>query len=319
MDPKDRLTGIKALTHPYFDDVRFKDDEFYKITEGDDLSELENREVTRPIQSSQGLVNKLSRPSFDGRHRNINSRAGVTAYSGFESSMKEFPFKKKKKKGNKARKLDSIYGKKSLYDIKNVSIAQFTEKSSTFGKQKHSNGTLRNKEFLNIYGNEEMTNTQYTSRNDEANVSSSFINNNNKKKGHLYKGISNSKSTVGAAFPTQLSTHKLNDSHEYNYDISTPISNSILRTSPFNPEQIGNIGNNHNSKETFHNNIIMEDEKEVNYSSSNYSSRKKTERSKERNEGENLRHTESTQLLNEEQKEKSFNKDLIMQMKEKIK
>ena len=93
MNPKDRLTGIKVLTHPYFDDVRFKDDEFYKITEGDDLSEIENREVTRPIQSSKGPIDKLPRPSFNERHRNANSRAGVTAYSGFDSSTKDFPFK----------------------------------------------------------------------------------------------------------------------------------------------------------------------------------------------------------------------------------
>lgn len=229
--------------------------------------------------------------------------------------QKIFLLNKKKKKGNKARKLDIIYGKKSLYEIKNVSVAQFTEKSNTFGKHKYSNGTQRNKEFLSIYGNGEMANTQYTSRNDESSINNSFAN--SKKTSQLYKCISNSKSTVGAAFHTQLSTQNLNESHEYNYDISTPISNSILKTSPFKTDLIANIGNHHMSKDTIHNNIIVEDEKEVNYSSSNYSSHRKKDLSKEKIK--NNLHAESEQILHDRQKERSFNKDLITKMKEKIK
>lgn len=324
MDPSKRLVGIKALTHPYFDEIRFKDDEFYKITEGEDLDSVRNNEVTRPIQSSQGPADLAKKPVFEEKNKNINLRGGATAYSGFDSSMlRDIPPKRKKdmasylKDKSSSKKLDSIYGKRSLYDFKNVSVTQFSEKSNSFGKPKFSNGTIRNKDILNIYGNGDMSNTQYTSRNDEANVSNTFLK--SKKKAVLYKGITNSKSTVGGVFPTQLTSSKLMDSHEYNYDISTPMSNSILKSSsPFQNDFMG--GNtNHPSREDLHNNIIVEDEKEMGYSTSNHSTnRKQTNRSRDRNENITRLHTDTTQFLNDRQKDKSFSKDLIMQMKDKI-
>lgn len=316
MNPSERLKGIKALTHPYFDEIRFKDDEFYKITEGEDLEDISNREATRPIQSSQGPADKITGPTFEERHKNLHSRAGVTAYSGFDNStIKDMPPKRKSKKINKTKKMDLIYGKKTLYDFKNVSVTQFNDKAHSFGKHKYSNGTIRNKDVLNIYGNGDMANTQYTSRNDEANISNTFLKGN--KKGALYKGISNSKSTVGGAFPTQLTHHKLIDSHEYNYDISTPISGSVMRSSPFQAELLGNT-QNHQSRESLHNNIIVEDDKEINYSTSNHSTHRKSNRSRDRSDLHERLNTDTTQILNERNKDKSFSKDLIMQMKEKI-
>jgi serine/threonine protein kinase len=118
MNPKERLVGIKALTHPYFDDIRFKDEEFFKIADPNDLIEISNREVTRPIQSSQGYPNKINAPVLEDKNRNLNSRAGTTAYSGFDSSMKDIAIKRKNKKGSKSKKMDLIYGKKTLYDVK---------------------------------------------------------------------------------------------------------------------------------------------------------------------------------------------------------
>lgn len=296
MDPKDRLVGIKALTHPYFDDIRFKDSEFLKITEGEDLDEISNRDASRPIQSSHGAVTKPVIPAFEEKNRVVNSRAGITAYSGFDSSMKDLPIKRRSKKaGSKTKKINSIYGKK------------------------YSNGTIRSKDILNIYGNGEMSNTQYTSRNDEASASNTFMK--AKKKSHVYKGIINSKSTASGAFPTQLTGHKLMESHEYNYDISTPMSNSILKTSPFKMDMVATHNNgshNHQSRESLHNNIIVEDDKEINYSTSNHSTNRKSDRSRDRSEGRV--HTDGgLQMFNERNKEKSFSKDLILQMKEKIK
>lgn len=200
-----------------------------------------------------------------------------------------------------------------MYEFKNVTVAQFNEKSHSFGKPKYSNGFLRNKEILSIYGNGEMTNTQYTSRNEEASASNTFIK--TKKKTSMYKGIPNSRSTVGNAFPTQLTSHKLMESHEYNYDISTPISGSIMKSSPFKAELVN--GKNVQSRENFHNNIILEDDKEINYSTSNHSTNRKTGRSSDRVEQNERLHTDN-QFVNDRHKEKSFSKDLIMQMKEKI-
>lgn len=89
MDPNERLIGIKALTHPYFDEIRFKDEEFFKLTEGD---EYRITEVTRPIQSSQGTINKIDKHDFEEKNINRNLRAGVTVYSGFSnSSVKHIP------------------------------------------------------------------------------------------------------------------------------------------------------------------------------------------------------------------------------------
>lgn len=103
MNPKDRLIGLKALMHPYFDDIRFKDAEFYKIADKNELDLLQNKEVTRPIQSSQGPADNIVGPALEEKHRNMNSRAGTTAYSGFDSSMKDIPLKRKSKKHNKSK------------------------------------------------------------------------------------------------------------------------------------------------------------------------------------------------------------------------
>jgi hypothetical protein len=298
MDPKERLTGIKALTHSYFDDIRFKDEEFFKIAQGD-LNDISNRDVTRPIQSSQGYVAKVIVPVFDEKHRQLNSRAGITAYSGFEGSMKEFSIKAKNKKSSKSKKMDALYGKKSLYDIKNVSVAQFTEKGS-FGKHKYSNGTIRNRDILNIYGNGEMANTQYTSRNDEANISNTFLK--SKKTNQFYKGASDSR--------------KLIETHDSHYEVSTP--NAYIKVPHFKADLVGSNGNNVDSRESLHNNIIVEDEKEINYSTSNHSSKRKSDMSRDRIEFHERMHTENGQNFNERDKDKSFSKDLIMQMKEKI-
>jgi serine/threonine protein kinase len=103
MSPKDRISGLKALTHPYFDEIRFKDAEFYKIIDKKELEFLQNKEVTRPIQSSQGPVDNFGGTAFEERHRNMNSRAGTTAYSGFDNSIKDIPMKRKSKKHNKSK------------------------------------------------------------------------------------------------------------------------------------------------------------------------------------------------------------------------
>ncbi len=96
MNPHDRLTGIKALTHPYFDEIRFNDSEFNKLTEGEDYRVTE---VTRPIQSSQGTIHKIDRHDFEEKTINDNLRGGVTVYSGFgNSSVKHIPPKKEYKK-----------------------------------------------------------------------------------------------------------------------------------------------------------------------------------------------------------------------------
>jgi hypothetical protein len=128
----------------------------------------------------------------------------------------------------------------------------------------------------------------------------------------MYKAIPNCKSTVGNAFPTQITTNKLIDSHEYNYDISTPISSSLLKSSPFKSDLLGS--NHVQSRESLHNNIIVEDEKEVNYSTSNLSTNRKSSRSKNKTEV----NTDGGNAGQDRNKEKSFSKDLIMQMKEKI-
>lgn len=112
-------------------------------------------------------------------------------------------------------------------------------------------------------------------------------------------------------------SNKLIDSHEYNYDISTPISNSMLKSSsPFTAEFLDSKKNKHQSREDLRNNVIMEDEKEVNYSTSNHSTNRKSDDSRERSEHNERLVTEPAQLPNG--KEKSFSKDLINQMKEKI-
>ena len=63
------------------------------------------------------------------------------------------------------------------------------------------------------------------------------------------------------------------------------------------------------------NNVIVEDEKEINYSSSNHSTPRSIDHSKliARNSEKNL--AENSQYWN---KDKSFSKDLVEQMKEKI-
>ncbi len=63
------------------------------------------------------------------------------------------------------------------------------------------------------------------------------------------------------------------------------------------------------------NNVIVEDEKEINYSSSNHSTPRSIDHSKliARNSEKNL--DENSQYWN---KDKSFSKDLVEQMKEKI-
>lgn len=204
MNPADRLYGIKALMHPYFDDLRFKDNEFYKITEGENLDNLKPTDATRPIQSSQGPTEEVYKHTFEDKSKNFNFRAGVTAYSGFDSSsMKDIPMKRKPKKDSmKSKKMEAIYGR-SLYDTKNASVTQFSDKSHTFGKPKYSNGSIKTKEVINVYGNSDMANTQYTSRNDEVNSqnSGSLLFNlsntfQNTKKSVVYKGINNSKSIM---------------------------------------------------------------------------------------------------------------------------
>lgn len=171
MDPTKRLTGLEAMTHPYFDDIRFKDSEFFKITEGD---QVRTNDATRPIQSSQGPIDKIDKHTFEEK-RNSNMRAGVTAYSGFDSSsIKDIPLKRKQKK-DKTKKINAAYGKRTLYDDRNGSLVYINEKTHTFGKPKYSNGSIKSKEILNIYGNGDLGNTQYTSRNDEANISNTFL------------------------------------------------------------------------------------------------------------------------------------------------
>jgi len=76
--------------------------------------------------------------------------------------------------------------------------------------------------------------------------------------------------------------------------------------------------NSPDSKEKFQNNIIVEDEKEVNYSSSNYSS-KKTGRSPDNEGNPDKINPEPVHQTSNVGKDASFSKDLIMQMKEKIK
>jgi hypothetical protein len=187
--------------------------------------------------------------------------------------------------------------------LNNVSVAQFTEKASSFGRHKYSNGAVRSKEILNIYGNGEMANTQYTSRNDEANISNTFMK--AKKKGQYYKGITDSR--------------KLIEAYESNYEVLTPVSNSVIKASPFKTDLVGNNMKNGRSKESLLNNIIVEDEKEINYSSSNHSTQRKSDRSRDRSEINERINTENGQIFNERNRDKSFSKDLITQMKEKIK
>ena len=98
MDPSQRLKGVAALNHPYFDDIRFKDGDFNKITEGEDNRIIDS---TRPIQSSQGTICKSEKQNFEDKNRNnYNLRGGVTAYSGFDNSIKDMPPKKIRTKRN---------------------------------------------------------------------------------------------------------------------------------------------------------------------------------------------------------------------------
>ena len=72
---------------------------------------------------------------------------------------------------------------------------------------------------------------------------------------------------------------------------------------------------NYQSRDDLRNNIIVEDEKEINYSTSNHSTQRKLCNSKLKADNNDKATDDSTQL---HQKEKSFSKDLVEQMKEKI-
>lgn len=116
MDPSNRITGIAALNHPYFDDIRFKDDEYFKITEGDANKHID---TTRPIQSSQGILSKIEKQALEDKNRNNILRGGITAYSGFDnSSINDIPPKRNPKNWIKTKKTNQIYEKRTLYDIK---------------------------------------------------------------------------------------------------------------------------------------------------------------------------------------------------------
>ena len=87
----------------------------------------------------------------------------------------------KEKKSNK-NSINSVFGKRTLYDSHNASVAQIYDKSHSFGKPKHSKGFIKNKTKMSIYGNGDMRNTQHSSRNDEEVASATFY----KSKGKRY-------------------------------------------------------------------------------------------------------------------------------------